>query len=371
MLGNFKLVVHEKHCSCYTPTFTQGLTVFSIFKRQKKEVEPQKNADLEELDVETTEETTPLKKSFFQRLKQGLAKTRSQLSKNLANLFLGRKQIDEELLEDIETALLTADLGVEATSYLIEKLTERMSRSALKDPQMLYTALKEDCLSILKPSEAPLILSTEHQPFVILMIGVNGAGKTTTIGKLAKQFQRQGKTVLLAAGDTFRAAAIEQLQVWGDRNKIPVISQHHGADSASVIYDATMAAKARHIDVVIADTAGRLHNKQNLMNELNKIVRVLKKTDVKAPHEIMLVLDANCGQNGLAQAESFHTVAPISGITLTKMDGTAKGGIIFAIAQKLKLPIRYIGVGETIDDLRPFEAQSFVDALFDPDDVQN
>ena len=303
------------------------------------------------------------KTGFLSRLKSGLRRTREVLMTDVGDLIARRHKIDEELLEEIETHLLMADVGVEATGLIIGDLTARLKRKQLEDADALYAALRENMLGILQPVNQPLALDATHRPYVILMVGVNGAGKTTTIGKLAKRFQAEGHSVMLAAGDTFRAAAVEQLQVWGDRNDIPVIAQHTGADSASVIYDAVAAAKARGVDVLIADTAGRLHTKANLMDELAKVKRVMNKHDISAPHEVMLVLDAGTGQNGLAQALQFHAAVGVTGLALTKMDGTAKGGIIFAIAKKLGLPIRFVGVGETIDDLRPFEAASFVDAL--------
>ncbi|MDH5485859.1 MAG: signal recognition particle-docking protein FtsY [Gammaproteobacteria bacterium] len=304
------------------------------------------------------------KPGLFARLRQGLTRTRSSLTDGIANLTLGKKTIDDELLEDIETQLLTADMGVEATQRIIADLTRRVSRKELNDPAALMEAMKQDMYAILAPCSRPLTTDTANKPFVILMIGINGAGKTTTIGKLAKRLQNEGRSVMLAAGDTFRAAAVEQLQAWGERNNIPVIAQHSGADSASVIYDAMESARARGIDVLIADTAGRLHTQSNLMDELKKIKRVMAKLDADAPHEVMLVVDAGTGQNALNQAQQFNEAMGLTGISLTKLDGTAKGGIIFAIAQKLQIPIRFIGVGETIDDLRPFDATDFVDALF-------
>ena len=306
--------------------------------------------------------------SFFGRIKTGLSRTRSNLGDGLANLFLGAKEIDEDLFEEIETQLLIADVGVEATAALLKTLSDRVDRKDLKDPSALYRALKDELALLLAPSQAPLEIPAQKDPFVILMVGVNGAGKTTTIGKLSKRFQSQGKSVLLAAGDTFRAAAVEQLQEWGKRNDVPVVAQHTGADSASVIFDAVQSAKAKGVDVVIADTAGRLQNKANLMDELSKIVRVMQKIDTSAPHEVMLVLDAATGQNALSQASVFGAAVGVTGLTLTKLDGTAKGGVIFALAQQLNLPIRFIGVGEQADDLRPFEADVFIDALFSDSD---
>ncbi|RLQ20917.1 signal recognition particle-docking protein FtsY [Seongchinamella sediminis] len=308
------------------------------------------------------------KPGFFSRLRRGLGKTSDNLVQGLGNLFLGRKEIDADLLEELESRLLMADVGVEATMEIIDRLTQRVSRRELTNPQALQGALKEELLALLKPCEQPLSVSG-HKPYVILMVGVNGVGKTTTIGKLAKRFQTEGRSVMLAAGDTFRAAAVEQLQVWGERNQVPVIAQHTGADSASVVFDALQAAQARQIDVLIADTAGRLHNKDNLMEELKKVVRVMGKLDDSAPHEVMLVLDAGTGQNALAQADHFRQWVGVSGVSLTKLDGTAKGGVIFAIARKLGLPIRFIGIGESAEDLRPFEADPFIEALFAGDDA--
>lgn len=301
---------------------------------------------------------------IFSRLKQGLQKTRHQLTEGIASLLLGKKEIDAELLEQIETILLTSDIGVVATQEIITDLTSQVARKQLADAESLWLALQKHLSALLEPCAKPLVINAEHKPYVILMVGVNGVGKTTTIGKLAKRLQQDGKKVMLAAGDTFRAAAVEQLKVWGERNDIPVIAQHQGADSASVIYDALQAAQARGVDVLIADTAGRLHTKDNLMQELQKVKKVLSKLDTTAPHEVMLVLDAGTGQNGLNQAEQFHQTVQLTGLAVTKLDGTAKGGIIFAIAKKLNLPIRFIGVGEGIDDLRPFVANEFVEALF-------
>lgn len=308
------------------------------------------------------------KAGFFSRLKRGLGRTSDNLVAGLGNLFLGRKEIDADLLEELESRLLMADVGVDATMDIIGRLTQRVSRKELTKPEALQSALKEELLSLLTPCQQALEVSG-HTPYVILMVGVNGVGKTTTIGKLAKRFQAEGHSVMLAAGDTFRAAAVEQLQVWGERNQVPVIAQHTGADSASVVFDALQAAKARNIDVLIADTAGRLHNKDNLMEELKKVVRVMGKIDESAPHEVMLVLDAGTGQNALAQADHFRQWVGVSGISLTKLDGTAKGGVIFAIAKKLGLPIRFIGIGEAAEDLRPFEAEPFIEALFAGDDA--
>ncbi len=308
------------------------------------------------------------KPGLLSRLKAGLAKTRHGLSEGIANLVVGRKQIDDELLEDLETQLLTADVGVEATQAIIQDLTRRVARKQLADADALMAALRDDMRKMLDPVDAPLSIPMSDRPFVLLMVGINGAGKTTTIGKIARRLQNEGRSVMLAAGDTFRAAAVEQLQTWGERNQVPVIAQQQGADSASVIFDALQAAQARGIDVLIADTAGRLHTQSNLMEELKKIKRVLGKLDSTAPHEVMLVVDAGTGQNALNQAQQFNQAVDITGITLTKLDGTAKGGIIFAIAKQLGIPIRFIGVGEAIEDLRAFNAGEFVDALFDTTD---
>ena len=308
------------------------------------------------------------KDGMFARLKRGLGRTSDNLVEGLGNLFLGRKEIDADLLEELESQLLMADVGVDATVAIIDNLTQRVSRKELTSTDALQRALREELLAILKPCEQPLDMAG-NKPYVILMVGVNGVGKTTTIGKLAKRFQAEGKSVMLAAGDTFRAAAVEQLQVWGERNQVPVIAQHTGADSASVLFDALQAAQSRGTDVLIADTAGRLHNKDNLMEELKKVVRVMGKLDDSAPHEVMLVLDAGTGQNALAQADNFRQAVGVTGISLTKLDGTAKGGVIFAIARKLGLPIRFIGVGEQAQDLRPFLAEDFIEALFERDNA--
>jgi len=313
---------------------------------------------------EKTPEETSKKSGWLDRLKQGLSRTREVLTTDLSDLLQVKRAIDDELLEEIETLLLTADVGVEATQALMTDLTQRINKKQLNDSEALFDALREKMQAILQPVEQPLILPDKsNKPFVILMVGVNGAGKTTTIGKLAKRFQAQGHSVMLAAGDTFRAAAVEQLKVWGERNEVPVIAQHDRADSASVIFDALQAATARGIDVLIADTAGRLHTQSNLMGELKKVQRVMKKLDDTAPHESLLVIDAGFGQNAIVQAEQFHQAIGLTGLTLTKLDGTAKGGIVFAVAKRIGLPIRFIGVGEKIDDLRPFEAANFVEAL--------
>ena len=312
-------------------------------------------------DSQTANNSTGL----FGQLRDKLSKTRRNLTDGMADMVLGKKTIDDELLEELETRLLMADVGVEATAKIINDLTQRVSRKELKEPEALFEALCDDMARMLEPCEQPLVIDGSKTPFVILVVGINGAGKTTTIGKLAKRYQDQGKSVMLAAGDTFRAAAVEQLQTWGERNNIPVVSQGTGADAASVIYDAIASARARNIDLVIADTAGRLHTQSNLMDELIKIKRVMTKLDDSAPHEVLLVMDAGFGQNGLVQAQQFHQALGLSGLALTKLDGTAKGGILFAIAEKLGTPIRFIGVGESIEDLREFHASEFVDALLD------
>ncbi|MBN4858330.1 signal recognition particle-docking protein FtsY [Citrobacter portucalensis] len=328
---------------------------------------------VEELAVEepveeevVQEQEKPTKEGFFARLKRSLLKTKENLGSGFISLFRGKK-IDDDLFEELEEQLLIADVGVETTRKIIANLTEGASRKQLKDAEALYGLLKEEMGEILAKVDEPLNVDGKT-PFVILMVGVNGVGKTTTIGKLARQFEQQGKSVMLAAGDTFRAAAVEQLQVWGQRNNIPVIAQHTGADSASVIFDAIQAAKARNVDVLIADTAGRLQNKSHLMEELKKIVRVMKKLDEDAPHEVMLTIDASTGQNAISQAKLFHEAVGLTGITLTKLDGTAKGGVIFSVADQFGIPIRYIGVGERIEDLRPFKADDFIEALFARED---
>jgi fused signal recognition particle receptor len=349
-----------------------------FFQRDKAKTEPRGDTDVsagdspratpdkatQEAPVVMPEAVAEQSPGVFSRLRQGLSRTSNQFAAGVGRLFLGRKEIDAELMEELESELLLADVGVEATVEIVGRLSERVSRKELADGDALYAALQQELLEIIAPCEQALDADVGKPPYVILMVGVNGAGKTTTVGKLAHRFQAEGRSVMLAAGDTFRAAAVEQLQAWGDRNQVPVIAQQSGADSASVIYDALQAAQARNIDVLIADTAGRLHNKDHLMEELKKVVRVLAKLDANAPHEVMLVLDAGMGQNSLAQAEHFREAVGVSGIVLTKMDGTARGGIIFAIARKLGLPIRYVGVGEKVEDLRPFTAREFIDALF-------
>ncbi len=382
----FDFLKRKKTKSQETETETQPDT--ELEAKPKTEVEPKPEAKTEakpeieaetkpEAEVDDKTETSPKPKieqntrtkietnqGFFKRLRQGLQKTRSNLGDGLANLVMGKKQIDKDLLQDIEDQLLLADIGVEACQQIINDLTKRVSRKEINNPESLIMALQTELTSILDGFDIPLVVDTAIKPYVILVVGVNGVGKTTTIGKLAKRLQQQGKTVMLAAGDTFRAAAIDQLKVWGERNEIPVIAQQPGADSASVVYDALQAAQSRNIDVLIADTAGRLHTQKNLMAELQKVSRVLGKLDEKAPHEVLLVLDAGTGQNALSQATQFDAAVKVSGIAVTKLDGTAKGGIIFAIAKKMGVPIRFIGVGEAIDDLRPFNAEDFVKALF-------
>ena len=306
----------------------------------------------------------PEKTGLFARLRDGLSRTRHSLTEGVADLVLGSKAIDDALLEEIETMLLMADVGVEATRAIIDGLTAQVARKELQDADALMAALHDHMQAILAPVSQPLVLPDDTRPYVILMVGINGAGKTTTIGKLAHRFQQQGKSVMLAAGDTFRAAAVEQLQAWGERNNVPVIAQQQGADSASVIYDALQSATAREVDVLIADTAGRLHTQSSLMDELAKIKRVMGKVDARVPHEVMLVVDAGTGQNALNQAREFNEAVGLTGITLTKLDGTAKGGIVFAIATRTGIPIRFIGVGEGIENLRAFDAKEFVDALF-------
>lgn len=356
----------------------------SLFKRfrskktqeneiQSDQQEIEKKHENNEVDAENqqkevklqSEVSVPEKLSFLTRLKKGLSKTRSKLGGGISDLLLGKKIIDDDLIDELEMQLLTADIGVEATTEIIESVRQKVKRNELQTMPELIDLLKSRLNLILAPCNQVLEIKKENdRPFVILMIGINGAGKTTTIGKLAKKFKDQGQSVMLAAGDTFRAAAVEQLQAWGARNEIPVVAQHTGADSASVIYDAILSAKAKKVDVVIADTAGRLHNKGHLMEELKKVVRVMKKIDENAPQEVMLVLDSGTGQNALNQAEEFNQAVKVSGITLTKMDGTAKGGVIFAIAKRLGIPVRYIGVGEAVEDLTEFNADLFVDALF-------
>lgn len=327
----------------------------------KTEIYRQKMFDFLKKKKLESAEATP--SGFFARLKTGLSKTRHALASGMGNLFLGKKELNADLLDEIEMALLTADVGIETTQQLIQSLTQKLARKELGDTDAAFQCLHDEMTALLKPSEAPLNIPAETKPFVILMVGINGAGKTTTIGKLANHFKQQGKQVMLAAGDTFRAAAIEQLQAWGERNQVPVIAQQQGADTAAVVYDALEAAKARKVDVLIADTAGRLHTQSNLMAELQKVKRVLGKLDPAAPHEVLIVLDATLGQNALNQVKQFNEAIGVTGIVLTKLDGTAKGGIIFPIARQTGTPIRFIGVGESLEDMQPFKADEFVDAL--------
>ncbi|QUM78187.1 signal recognition particle-docking protein FtsY [Moritella sp. 24] len=324
----------------------------------KVDVIEESTSDIQEAEAEPVD-----KEKFFTRLKRGLSRTKGNIGSGFKNFFRG-KHIDDELFEELEEQLLIADLGVATTTRIIDNLTQQASRKELKDAEALYDILKKDMAELLHKVDQPLVIDSNNKPHVILMVGVNGVGKTTTIGKMAKKFQGEGKSVMLAAGDTFRAAAVEQLEVWGERNNIPVVAQHTGADSASVLFDAMQSATAKDVDVLIADTAGRLQNKAHLMEELKKVVRVMKKHDATAPHEIMLTIDAGTGQNALSQAELFKEAVGLTGITLTKLDGTAKGGVIFAVADKFEIPIRFIGIGEGIDDLRTFNSEEFIDALF-------
>lgn len=336
--------------------------MFDFLKRKKTDTPQQ--AEIAENPISPAEDNTHSKSGFFARLKQGLIKTRASFTTSMANLFLGKKELNADLINEIEMVLLSADVGVDTTKQLVQALTQKLSRKELNNAETAFQYLQEEMKQILRPCEVPLTIPDEIRPYVILVVGINGSGKTTTIGKLANRLKQNKKNILLAAGDTFRAAAIEQLQVWGERNQVPVIAQQPGADTAAVIYDAMEAAKARHIDILIADTAGRLHTQSNLMAELQKVKRVLTKIDPTAPHETLIVLDATLGQNALSQIKQFNEAMGITGIALTKLDGTAKGGIIFAIAAKTKIPIRFIGIGEGLTDLRPFKADEFVDALF-------
>ena len=352
-LGSVEEIIEVKNLEDDLP-ITETVVESDIVEDIKDELQPV-------VEIETREK--PSEGGFFSRLVKGLLKTKQNIGAGFRSFFLGKK-IDDELFEELEEQLLIADIGVPTTSKIIKNLTEHASRKELQDAELLYQQLKVEMADILEPVAQPLVIDTTKKPYVILMVGVNGVGKTTTIGKLARKFQAEGKSVMLAAGDTFRAAAVEQLQVWGERNHIPVVAQSTGSDSASVIFDAMQSAAARNIDILIADTAGRLQNKNNLMDELKKIVRVMKKYDETAPHEIMLTLDAGTGQNAVSQAKLFNEAVGLTGISLTKLDGTAKGGVIFAIADQFKLPIRYIGVGEKIEDLREFNAKEFIEALF-------
>ena len=329
--------------------------------------EPSAGADAAALPASgSTAESQPAEAStgVLGRLRQGLSRSRDQFTEGLASLVLGKKQLDPALLEALEEQLIMADLGLEATHRVLESLRQRLDRKSLSAEETVMSALKETLTELLMDQEQSLDIS-QRRPFVILVVGVNGAGKTTTIGKLAHRYKQQGLSVMLAAGDTFRAAAVEQLQAWGERHDVPVIAQHTGADSASVLYDALAAAQARNADILIADTAGRLQNKSHLMDELAKVVRVMRKQDETVPHETLLVLDAGTGQNSVSQAVEFDQAVGVTGVAVTKLDGTARGGVLFAIAHKLKRPIRFIGVGEQPEDLRDFAARDFVDALFD------
>ncbi len=339
------------------------MTMIKWFKRNQDASESE-----QAIEVSTEEESGA--PGFFSRITRGLSKTRQQLGDGVGRLLLGKKEIDAALFEELETLLIRADVGIETTKNILEKLTDGVARHQLTNGDALFAALKTQMQAILMPVAKPLTpVTADKSPFVILMVGVNGAGKTTTIGKLARLYQQEGMKVMLAAGDTFRAAAVEQLHVWGERNQIAVVAQHTGADSASVIFDALQAAKARGIDVLIADTAGRLHTQHNLMDELKKVKRVLQKLDPDAPHEVMLVLDAGIGQNALNQAREFNRAVGLTGITMTKLDGTAKGGILFAIANELGIPFRYLGMGEGIGDLQPLDAQLFVNEIFNHDHI--
>lgn len=346
------------------------------FRNKKSASEEKKStADPAQIASEPTpvspapiEESETSRAGFFSRLKKGLSKTRSGLASGLGNLLLGEKEVDADIMEEIETLLVMADVGIDATRIIIDRLGQKVGRRELTSSRALYKALQQELYQLLLPIEAPLVINDSKKPYVILIVGVNGVGKTTTIGKIAHRLKAEGKSVMLAAGDTFRAAAVEQLQVWGQRNGVPVIAQATGSDSASVIFDAVQAAKARGVDVLIADTAGRLHTKNNLMDELVKVKRVMSKLDAEAPHEVLLVIDAGTGQNALNQVKSFNEALGVNGLALTKLDGTAKGGIIFALAKEFNLPIRFIGIGEQAEDLRPFAAQSFVEALFSESD---
>ncbi|WP_299073606.1 signal recognition particle-docking protein FtsY [uncultured Paraglaciecola sp.] len=354
-----------------TPQISEATSV-SHSTQSSEKISSNENASEGTAQVleQESEQQAPDKTGFFNKLKRGLSRTKESIGSGFVSLFRG-KAIDDDLFEELETQLLVADVGMDTTVKVVKQLTDSSNRKQLKDGEALYQLLKEQMADILKNVESPLTLETDSGPFVILMVGVNGVGKTTTIGKMAKQFQQQGKKVMLAAGDTFRAAAVEQLQVWGERNNIPVVAQQTGSDSASVIFDAFESAKAKNIDVLIADTAGRLQNKEHLMEELKKVVRVMKKITPEAPHEIMLTLDAGTGQNALSQTKLFNDAVGLTGLSLTKLDGTAKGGVIFGIADQFNIPIRYVGIGEGIDDLRPFNSQDFVNALFsEPDNLQ-
>lgn len=368
------IVLDDRISSSYTPLINY-IYMFGFGKHEKSKDKP--------VEQETSTATAPVADIPFNPLTikpteseqiegeeptdltEKLAKTRRGFGDGMADFVLGKKELDSNMLDELETTLLSADVGIEATSEIIDTLQSQITRKAFANTDALYLALSEIMSNILEPCEQPLTIDTEHKPYVILVVGINGAGKTTSIGKLAHHFQQQGKSVLLAAGDTFRAAAVEQLKEWGSRNNVPVVAQGTGADPASVIFDAIASASSKNIDIVIADTAGRLHTQGHLMEELKKIKRVMGKFDGTAPHETLLIMDAGFGQNGLQQAQQFHEAMVLTGLAITKLDGTAKGGILFAIASKLKLPIRFIGVGEGIEDLRPFHAKEFVTALLE------
>lgn len=347
-----------------------GESVSHNTQSDKAQIAEKKTIKTNDVELTGKDDQAPQKGSWFNRMKSGLSKSRKNLAEGMVSILIGGKEIDDELLEEVEDQLLVADIGVNATNRIIKSLTEQTARGDLIYAHSLYKALQNELVDILTPKVAPLVIDTTKKPFVILVVGVNGVGKTTTIGKLAKRLQGEGKSVMLAAGDTFRAAATEQLQIWGERNNIAVVAQGHGSDSASVIFDAMQSAKAKNIDVLIADTAGRLQNKTHLMAELEKVVRVMRKADESAPHEGMIVLDAGTGQNAINQVELFNKAVPLTGITITKLDGTAKGGVVFNIAETTDVPIRYIGVGESIDDLRAFSPKQFVAALFETDDKE-
>jgi len=338
-----------------------------MFFKKKKENKTVQQPQIDLKQEDKKNDNNAVKKGFFSKLKKGLSKTANKLTGSLNTILLGQKFIDEDLLDDIEMQLLTSDIGVDATREIIDDLRNKVSCNEIQTVEALNSIIKKKLTNILNKCNDDFDIKCQNNPFVLLVVGVNGVGKTTTIGKLAKKFQMQGKSVMLAAGDTFRAAAVEQLQEWGYRNRVPVVAQHTGSDSASVIFDAVQSAQSKGIDIVIADTAGRLHTKDNLMEELKKVARVIKKLDTTAPHEIMIVIDAGTGQNAISQAEAFNATIPLTGVTITKLDGTAKGGVVFAIAKALNLPIRFIGVGEGIDDLQRFNASDFIDALFTQD----
>lgn len=338
---------------------------FDIFKSKEKDSEKIVDNEKGTIDenIKEVKSKEIQKEGLFKRLKKGLAKTSSKIAGGMETVLMGKKEIDEELLEELEELFISADIGVPTTMKIFEKVRKDVSRKALKDPKELKKYIKNEVFNILNIENSLNV--TDEKPYVILVVGVNGVGKTTSIAKLANMFKDIGLKVMLAAGDTFRAAAIEQLSVWGGRVGVPVVKQSQGSDSAAVIYDAVASAKAKSFDVVIADTAGRLHTKHNLMNELGKVIRVIKKEIPNAPHEVLLVLDATSGQNAVMQAKAFKEEVNVTGIVLTKLDGTAKGGVIVAVVDQLKIPVKFIGFGESMEDLRPFDPKSFVDALFD------